>query len=82
MNACRDSGYQNIFGVDYNVAAVEYATKTIGLKNVRFGDAFAYLEGQLDNSFDVITAVNFVEHIKKEHVLRLFSLVSKTQKRG
>lgn len=82
LDACRAGGYQNIFGVDFNATAVEYATNTLGLNNVIRGDAFAYLEGQPDGLFDVISAVNFVEHVKKERVPSFFSLVAQKLKRG
>lgn len=82
MDACRKNGYQNVFGVDFNAEAVEYATKTLGLKNVVREDAFKYLKDQPDNSFDVIIAANFIEHVKKELVPSLLNLVAGKIKDG
>lgn len=82
MDACRENGYRNIFGVDFNAASVEYAKKELGLGNATQGDAFVYLDNQPDDSFDVIVAANFVEHVKKERVPSLFVLVAQKLKKG
>ncbi|MBI4160778.1 MAG: class I SAM-dependent methyltransferase [Candidatus Yanofskybacteria bacterium] len=82
MLACLKSGYGDVSGVDFNIGAVEYARTTLGLNNVAQGDAFNYLESQPVASFDVIVAANFVEHIKKELIPRLFKLIAGRIKSG
>lgn len=77
MQACRASGYENVSGVDSNSEAIEYAKKELGIERIICADAFRYLEDQPDESFDVIIAANFVEHVKKERVPQLFSYVGR-----
>lgn len=76
LDACRQSGYKNVFGVDFNSEAAKFAMQKLGLENITYGDAFAYLDSAADESFHVITATNFVEHVKKERIPGLFSLVA------
>ena len=82
LAACRRYGYRNVYGADAGLNFVDYAKDKLGLENVVCGDIFAYLEGTQDSSFDVIVAMNFVEHIKKEKVPLLFSSIYQKLRSG
>lgn len=82
LNACRKSDYQNLFGVDFNTEAVEYAKNTLGFQNVVQSDVFEYLNKQPDGFFDVIVATNFIEHVKKDLIPQLLKLVASRVKSG
>jgi SAM-dependent methyltransferase len=75
-------GYSNVYGVDLN--SVEIARgQQMGLANVECGNLFDYLaKADKENHFDLISAFNLFEHLKKEEVLSLLKLVYRTLKPG
>lgn len=82
LNACRAQGYTNIEGVERGQAFVEYARREFGINTIRQNDLFAYLEHTPDDSFDVITAFNVIEHVSKERVPSLLALIQRKLARG
>jgi len=75
LDACRRVGYKNVEGVEAGETFVRYAHDTLGITSIARGDLFEYLESKADGYFDVITALNIVEHIKKERVPDLLGLI-------
>lgn len=75
LDACRRAGYEHVAGVEMTDSFVAYARQELGIESITCGDLFEYLASQSDGSFDVITAFNIVEHVKKERVEELLSLI-------
>lgn len=75
LAACRSEGYERVAGVEADEAFVAYAKEEFGIDTIACDDLFIYLESQKDGSVDVITAFNIVEHVKRERVPVLLSLI-------
>ena len=75
LDACKRNGYLNYEGVDFDEKAVDYALKELDLKNIHQGYIFDFLKSRPDNAYDVITAFNIVEHIKRDKVQELLDLI-------
>lgn len=75
LDACRRSGYTNSEGVELINTFADYARQELGLKGISTGDLFDFLESKDDDSFDVITALNIIEHVKKDRVQALLNLI-------
>ena len=82
LDACKRQGFTNLEGVEIIPKFAEYAEKELGLKNISRSDLFVYLESKSDNCFDIITAFNIIEHIKKEKVQDLLNLINRKIKSG
>jgi len=82
LAACQKSGYFNYEGVDFDGEAVNYAINEFGLKNIFKDDLFSFLNSRSNSAYDIITAFNIIEHIKKERVIDLLSLISSKIKPG
>lgn len=82
LDACRNLGYANSEGVEQGSVFVDYARKELGLRDIVCGDLFDYLESKDDEYFDVVTAFNIIEHVKKEKVQDLLGLIYRKMKRG
>ena len=82
LDACKRSGYTNIEGAEQTNAYVKYAEQELGISSIKCADIFTYLESKNDGYFDVITAFNIIEHVKKDMVQRLLSLTQRKLKRG
>ncbi len=65
-------GYSNVNGIDISEEQVEIG-KNLGLDNIHCGDAFNYLN-ERSNYFNVIFALDFLEHFNKEEITTLLSL--------
>ena len=75
LNTCKRCGYSNYEGIDLDNEAVGYASKEMDLKNIFQGDIFNFLDSRPHNTYDIITAFNILEHIKKERVVDLLKLI-------
>lgn len=73
-------GYKNAIGVDTSPEQVGLAI-SLGLKNVQQADLMDFL-GKRSDEFDAITAIDVVEHFKKEEVLFLLDAVYRALKPG
>lgn len=82
LDACRQSGYRRLEGVEMEAGAADYAKNRLGLEGAVGGDMFKYLSAQNDLTYDVITALNVLEHIKKDRVYELFNLIFAKLKPG
>lgn len=81
LDTCKKLGYINYEGVEQTQAYVNYAKSILGISTIECNDLFTYLESKHDGYFDVITAFNIVEHIKKERVQYLLNLIQKKLKK-
>ena len=74
-------GVEKFIGVDGSVEATYHARREFGESHVITADVFKYLTS-VDNSFDLISALDFIEHINKKDMFRLLILISKRQLLG
>lgn len=65
-------GYRNLNGIDISPEQVELARRVH--PEVQHGDLFALLESRR-HSFDVVIALDVIEHFRKEEAMRLTRLV-------
>ena len=79
IHAAKNAGYSNIKGVDNSEQQV-LAAKKLGIEEVSYGDALKYLSDEEDQSFDVIIAIDVVEHLTREELLDLTDTVYKKLK--
>lgn len=82
LEACKNSGYYNYEGVELLGELADYARDELGLNNIKRADIFEYLETAKDQAYDIVSAFNIIEHIKKERVSELFDLIFKNLKNG
>lgn len=82
LDACKRSGYTNIEGAEQTGAYVKYAERELGISSIENADIFAYLESKHDGHFDILTALNIIEHVKKDRVQYLLNLIQKKLKPG
>lgn len=82
LDACRKRGYENIEGVEAGEAFVLYARRELDIHTIACDDLFSYLESKKDGLFDIITAFNIVEHVKKDRVQYLLDLINEKLKPG
>jgi len=82
LDACNRCDFLDYEGVDFDDEAVNYARREFGLKNIFKDDLFKFLNSRPDNNYDIITAFNIIEHIKKERVLEMLDLISRKIKKG
>ena len=73
----RDQGFKNIEGIDISAEQVQIAAKQ-GL-HVSVADVFSFLSRKR-NAYDVIFAIDFVEHFSKSELLSLLPRVHKALK--
>ncbi|MDP3181608.1 MAG: class I SAM-dependent methyltransferase [Desulfobaccales bacterium] len=69
----RSQGYQNISGVDLCEGELARARR-LGLPDLICANVFDYLPGQQER-FEVIAALNFFEHLRKEEILKALELI-------
>ncbi len=60
-------GYTDVRGIDLSREQIEEAI-SMGARNVEVADAFEYLSGRREE-FNLILALDFIEHLTKEEVL-------------
>ena len=74
----KTQGYQNILGVDIDPQQVELAT-SIGL-NASVGDGLLFLKDKF-NKYDLISSLDFLEHLTKDDLLGFLQLCFKALKK-
>ncbi|MBI1306154.1 MAG: methyltransferase domain-containing protein [Bacteroidetes bacterium] len=80
LKATEDLGYTNARGIDLSPEQVQMAS-TFGVKNVELANALEFL-GSHQNSFDVITAIDLIEHLSKDELVEFLGLVRGALKDG
>ena len=74
-------GYGYAEGIDASVESVDVAEK-LGIESVHHGDVVHFLEEQPDESIDVLTAIDLIEHFTKEELFDLVAQMHRVLKRG
>ena len=64
------SGYANVLGVDFSQQQVDVAHQW-GISEVRCQDVLAFLRAEPDASWEVVFAMDFLEHLAKPDLLDL-----------
>jgi 2-polyprenyl-3-methyl-5-hydroxy-6-metoxy-1,4-benzoquinol methylase len=82
LNECKILGYKNIFGVDVIGECVAFVKDKFGISTVVKSDIVSYLQSEADESFDVISAMDVIEHFKKEEMVDLLKLINQKLKKG
>jgi predicted SAM-dependent methyltransferase len=78
---CKELGYVNLNGVEAIPECVAYAQEHFDIQ-VTQGEIVAYLEKVANNSCDIITAFDVMEHFKKADLLSVLQLVYQKLKPG
>lgn len=78
--ACKKQGYQNLTGIDISDQQVSLAQE-LGVVEVIKADIFEYLHKK-ENSFDLISGMDIIEHFSKEELADLFELIKKALRKG
>ena len=73
----RESGYTSIAGVDNSPEQIEEA-KLLGFTEVRQAEVTTFLATQASESYEVITALDIIEHLTKSELLHLADEVYRT----
>jgi 2-polyprenyl-3-methyl-5-hydroxy-6-metoxy-1,4-benzoquinol methylase len=81
LEAARRSGYENCEGQDISETATLYAKNKLHL-NVTKSDLEIFLKSRQPESYDVITAINIIEHIKKDKIQEVLRLIESRLKNG
>ena len=76
----RASGYRHLYGVDLNETEIALA-RQVGLTDLTCGNALEYLADK-SAEFDLISALNLFEHLRKKEILSLLGLVYRALKPG
>jgi SAM-dependent methyltransferase len=77
----RERGYSSVAGIDASFEMSDTAAK-LGIHGVRHGNVFHFLEKQADESIDVITAIDLIEHFTKEELFDLVANMHRVLKTG
>ena len=81
LEAARRVGYENCEGQDISEASVRYVKDKLHLKAEQ-NDLEAFLNSKSPETYDVITAINIIEHIKKEKIQDVLRLIQNRIKKG
>ncbi len=74
----KDSGYTNILGIDLSESQVAIAHQ-FGLSEVQVNDINDFLSSK-ENTFDVITGIDIIEHFSKDELIDLLNIIKKSLK--
>ncbi|MBI1748425.1 MAG: class I SAM-dependent methyltransferase [Acidobacteria bacterium] len=80
LHYLHEKGYANATGIDISPEQVAMAQK-LGIKNVECAEVMEYLEDS-PNRFDVVTALDVLEHFKKEEVIPLLEAIRASLRSG
>jgi len=81
LHFMQQRGYGYAEGIDASVEMVDAAVK-LGINGVRHGNVVRFLEEQPDESIDVLTAIDLIEHFTKEEIFDLVAHMHRVLKRG
>lgn len=81
LAALRDAGYKNISGVDVSAEQIAAACP-LGEFDITCADLLAYLRTQPDENFDLIAALDVLEHFTREELLTVVDEVARVLHRG
>lgn len=75
-----EKGYKNVEGIDISEEQVRLAN-LLGARNIKQFDLREYLNGK-DEYYDVIFAIDIIEHFKKEEIIHVLNLIYRSLKTG
>ena len=75
LNYLKIKGFANVRGVDMSAQYLEQG-KQMGHDNIYLGDLFEELAG--NNKYDLIIAIDVLEHFKRDDIMKIFHLVIKS----
>lgn len=81
LQAMKNLGYTDVFGVDVSDEQVQYAQQQLGMANVAQADMFTWLE-EHPTRYDCILALDILEHLATGDLMRLGNLLAKALKPG
>jgi 2-polyprenyl-3-methyl-5-hydroxy-6-metoxy-1,4-benzoquinol methylase len=70
LNWLKDKGYIHILGIDISKEQIKLAKEKLGSEIILTADAFDFLKTQ-KNTYDMIVALDLIEHFEKEEILEL-----------
>lgn len=70
LQSLKDAGFVNLFGIDISEQQIEKVSSK--MVNARKINIFDFIETN-KNKYDIIFALDFVEHFQKKELLKLFS---------
>lgn len=76
----KEKGYNNTEGIDISEDQVRMA-RQLGLDNVHMADVFEYLS-ERKGAYDVITAIDIIEHFSKDEVMKFLEAIHGALKKG
>ena len=77
----RKNGYKDSLGVDASSEMVGVA-EYLNIDGVRHGDIVSFLNEQPDESIDVLTAIDLIEHFSKQELFELVAQFYRVLKKG
>jgi len=81
LHFMQQRGYIYVEGIDASVEMVKAACK-LGINGVSHGNVFSFLEEQPDESIDLLTAIDLIEHFTKKELFYLVAQMYRVLKKG
>ncbi|ACV63605.1 Methyltransferase type 11 [Desulfofarcimen acetoxidans DSM 771] len=78
LSCMRNWGYENYIGVDISPSTIRFC-KSLDLNCILVDDSTAWLN-ENKNEFDLITLLDVLEHIKKEHTIEFLKAIKASLK--
>lgn len=79
LHFMKSSGYNNIKGIDLSEDSLN-AAKKLGINGIVQSDIFEFLESERPETYDLITAIDLIEHLSKKEIFRFGKLVHRILK--
>jgi len=80
LKACKNKNYKSLTGVDLSKEQIILSIQN-GIDNVFEANILEWLKANTEK-FDVITAIDLIEHLTKDEVIELFTLILENLKPG
>lgn len=77
----RKLGVEHVFGIDSSEEAIGVARKEFGSSKVICADVFEFME-KTEGEYELVSALDFVEHLRKDELFRLLVSLRKIHKLG
>jgi 2-polyprenyl-3-methyl-5-hydroxy-6-metoxy-1,4-benzoquinol methylase len=76
LKVLEDLGYTNLSGIEYDKGQFEEAKKLVPHAELKQGDIFVYLK-EMTQKYDMVFMVDVIEHIQKDDIVALLTLIQK-----
>lgn len=77
----QETGYRNAVGVETSPDQIEFA-RQLGVRSVIPGDLLSFLRESQDEIFDVVVAIDVIEHFRKDEVLEIMDQTNRVLRPG